>query len=44
MAHVNYFENLFESIPDYRKTVSLFFLIENDNELLTDCGFLKSDI
>ena len=37
-------KTLFESIPDYRKIVSLMFLIRNDNDLLTECGFLKSDI
>ena len=40
----NYFKVLFESIPDYRKIVLLMFLIKNDNDLLTECGFLKDDI
>ena len=40
----NYFKDLFESIPDFRKIVLLIFLIENDADLLQECGFLKSDI
>ena len=43
MNHVNYFKDLFESIPDYRKIVLLMFLIQNDADLLKECGFLKSD-
>ena len=43
MDHANYFKDLFESIPDYRKTVLLIFLNQNDNDLLKECGFLKSD-
>ena len=43
MDHVNYFKYLFESIPDYRKIVLLMFLIKNDVDLLTECGFLKID-
>ena len=35
---------MFEFIPDYRKTVILIFLIKNDDDLLKECGFLKSDI
>ena len=41
MNHVNYFKDLFESIPDYRKI--LMFSIKNDADLLNECGFLKSD-
>ena len=33
---------MFQSIPDYRKTVLLLFLIKNDKMLLKDCGFLES--
>ena len=44
MNSVNYFEDLFESIPDYRKFVLLMFLIKNDVNLLYECGFLKGDI
>ena len=44
MNNTNYFEDLFESITDYRKIVLLMFSIKNDNDLLADCGFLKIDI
>ena len=44
MNIVNYFTDLFESIPDYRKIVLLMFLIENDFNFLYECGFLKGDI
>ena len=44
MNKVNYFKDLFESIDDYRKIVLLIFLIKNDNDLLTESGFLKDDI
>ena len=43
MDLVNYSKDLFESIPDYRKIVLTIFLIKNDNDLLKECGFLKSD-
>ena len=39
-----YFKELFESVPDYRKTVIIMFSIKNDSDLLQECGFLKSDI
>ena len=35
---------MFESIPDYRKTVLLIFSIKKDEDLLKECGFLKNDI
>ena len=35
---------MFESVPDYRKIVSLIFLIQNVDDLLKEYGFLKSDI
>ena len=44
MNYENYFKDIFEAILDYRKIVMLVFLIQNDNDLLTECGFLKSDI
>ena len=44
MDHVNCFiEDMFESIPDYRKTVLLKFLLKNDKDLLKECGFPKND-
>jgi len=44
MDHVNYFKELFESIPDYRKIVLSMFLIKDDKELLKEVGFSKDDI
>ena len=44
MNNVNYFTDLFESIPDYKKIVYLLFLVKNDVNLLYGCGFLKGDI
>ena len=43
MDIIKYFKDLFESTPDYRKVVLLMFLIKNNNDLLTECGFLKED-
>ena len=40
----NYFKDLFESIPDYKKIVLLIFLIQNDKNLLKEIGFSKNDI
>ena len=39
----NYFEDLFESIPNYRKIVLLMFLLKNDVDFLQECGYLKND-
>ena len=39
-----YLEDLFESIPVYKKIVLLMFLIKNDVNLLYESGFLKRDI
>ena len=44
MDHINYFEDMFESIPDNRKIVFLFFLFKNDNDLLHEIGFSERDI
>ena len=44
MNNVNYFTDLFESIPDYKKIVLLMFLIKNDVNFSYECGFLKGDI
>ena len=43
MDNVNYFKDLFESIPDYRKIVVLIFLIQNDKNLLHEVGFSQRD-
>ena len=44
MDDVNYFKDLFESIPDYKKIVLLIFLIKDDKNLLKEVGFSKNDI
>ena len=44
MNYENYFKDMFESIPDYRKKVLLICLIKNDGDSINECGFLKSDI
>ena len=43
MDNINYFKDLFKSIPEYRKIVLLVFLIKNDVDLLKECGFSKND-
>ena len=44
MNNTNYFKDLFESIPDYRKVVFLLFSIKNDKDLLREVGFSERDI
>ena len=44
MDHVKCFEDLLESIPDYRKIVLLIFLFQNDKDLLAGIGFSERDI
>ena len=44
MNNINYFKDIIESIPDYRKIVLLIFLIQNDKNLLKEIGFSKNDI
>ena len=44
MNNNNYFRDIFEPIPDYRKVVFLIFLIQNDKNLLKEIGFSKNDI
>ena len=44
MDNINYFKELFESIPDYRKIVLLMFLLKDDKNLLKEVGFSKNDI
>ena len=43
MIYENFFKDMFESIPDYRKIVLILFLIKTGEDLLKECGFLKSD-
>ena len=44
MNHENYFNDLFESIPDCRKIVLLLFQIQNDKDLLHEIGFSQRHI
>ena len=44
MKYGNSCKDMFESILDYRKIVLLKFLIQNDDDIITDCGFLRKDI
>ena len=44
MDNVIYFNNLFESIPDYRKFVLIRFLNKNDVNLIDECGYLRNYI
>ena len=44
MNNANYFIDMFESIPDYKKIVLLIFLIQNDKNLLEEIGFSKNNI
>ena len=44
MNNSNYFKDIYESIPDYRKIVLLIYLIQNDKNLLNEIGFSKNDI
>ena len=44
MNNANYFIDMFESIPDYRKIILSLFLIQNDKNLLKEIGFSKNDI
>ena len=44
MNYENFFKDMFESIPGYRKIVLIIYLIQNDKDLLEECGFLKNHI
>ena len=44
LDHVNYFEDFFESIEEYRKLVIKIFLNEDDKNLLRKIGFSERDI
>ena len=44
MNKINFFTDLFESIPDYKKIVFVIFLIKNVVNFFYECGFLKGDI
>ena len=44
MNYENYFKDMFESIPDFRKIVLLLFLFQNIENLLLEVGFSEHDI
>ena len=44
MNYEKYFEDLFESITDYRKIILLILFIQIDKNLLKEIGFSKNDI
>ena len=44
MCNINYFEDIFDSIHDYKKIVLLIFLIQNDKNLLREVSFSERDI
>ena len=44
MNNSNYFTDIVESMPDYRKVVLLLSVIKNDKYLLLDIGFSERDI
>ena len=44
MNYGNYFKDMIQSIPDYRKIVLILFLIRIENDLLTECEVLQNDI
>ena len=44
MIYENFFEDLFESISEYRKIVLLIFLIKDDKNLLKEVGFSKNNV
>ena len=44
MNYENYFQDLFQYIPNYRKIVLLIFLIQTDKNLLQEIGFSENDI
>ena len=44
MNNSDYFKDIVESIPNYRKIVVLIYLIQNDKRLLEEIGFSKKII
>ena len=44
MDQVTFFEDIFESVPDYKKIVLLIFLIKGDKKLIKRIGFSENDI
>ena len=44
MDNINLFEDIFESIHDYKKIVLIKILIQNVKNFLKEIGFSKNDI
>ena len=44
MEYVDYFKDMFESIPNDRKIILIIFLFQNDKKLLREIGFSERDI
>ena len=44
MKYENYFKDIFECIPDYKKIVLLIFLIQHYENFLKEIGFSENDI
>ena len=44
MNNSNFFKDIFDSIPVYRKIVLLIFLIQNNENLLNEIGFSEADV
>ena len=44
MNNANYYKDMLESIPDYKKIVLFIFLIQNVKKLLKEIGFSKNVI
>ena len=42
MNYENYFKDMLESIPDYRKLVILIFLIKIAHKFLQECSFFQN--
>ena len=42
--HINYSKDVFKSIPNYKKIISLLLSIQNDKDSLRKCGFWQNDI
>ena len=44
MTYENFFKKLLKSMPDFRKTVLIIFVIQNDQDLLHEICFSERDI
>ena len=44
MNNVNYFSDIFESIPVYKSIVLILFVMKNDVNFFYQCGFLNSGL